>query len=54
MFAYVKYIDDGCKEIVPSSDIKNFDSCNVKKVYWVRWQGSFFKAQILILKRKLY
>ncbi|KAK9519947.1 hypothetical protein VZT92_022638 [Zoarces viviparus] len=54
MFAYVKYIDDGCKEIVPSSDIKDFDGnvghYDIKKIYWVRWQEEFFKAQILLLK----
>ena len=58
MFAYVKYIDDGCKEIVPSSNIKDFDSnagrYDIKKIYWVRWQEEFFKAQILLLKGKLY
>jgi len=57
MFAYVKYLDDGCKEIVPATDIKDFDK-NVgndqKKIYWVRWQDEFFKAQILLLKGKLY
>ncbi|KAL7403889.1 hypothetical protein ABVT39_006465 [Epinephelus coioides] len=51
MFAYVKYVDDGCKEIVPTSYIKDFDSgCDPLKIYWVRWQDDFFKGQILLLK----
>ncbi|XP_054603132.2 BEN domain-containing protein 5-like [Nothobranchius furzeri] len=51
MFAYVRYIDDGCKEIVPTTFIKDFDSQkDTSKIYWVRWQDSFFKAQILMLK----
>ncbi|XP_073717018.1 uncharacterized protein [Misgurnus anguillicaudatus] len=49
MFAYVKYIEDGCKEIVPISDIKDFDS-DLTKTYWVRWQDKYFKGQILFIK----
>lgn len=49
MFAYIKYIEDGCKEIVPISDIKDFDS-DLTKTYWVRWQDKYFKGQILFLK----
>ncbi|XP_045929427.1 BEN domain-containing protein 5-like isoform X3 [Micropterus dolomieu] len=52
MFAYVRYIEDGCKDIVPISYIKDFDSnCdNSNKIYWVRWQEDYFKGQILFLK----
>ncbi|XP_051954350.1 BEN domain-containing protein 5-like isoform X2 [Xyrauchen texanus] len=52
MFAYVKYIEDGCKEIVPISYIKDFDLnvSDLTKTYWVRWQEKFFKGQILFLK----
>ncbi|XP_067312117.1 BEN domain-containing protein 5-like [Pseudorasbora parva] len=52
MFAYVKYIEDGGKEIVPISYIKDFDSnvSDLSKTYWVRWQEKFFKGQILFLK----
>lgn len=56
MFAYVKYIEDGCKEIVPISYVKDFD-LNVRdltKTYWVRWQENFFKGQILLLKGRSY
>ncbi|KAI2647182.1 BEN domain-containing protein 5 [Labeo rohita] len=52
MFAYVKYIEDGCKEIVPISYIKDFDHTvsDLTKTYWLRWQEKFFKGQILLLK----
>ncbi len=52
MFAYVKYIEEGCKEIVPISYIKDFDhnASELTKTYWVRWQEKFFKGQILLLK----
>ena len=55
MFAYVKYLDDNCKAIVPTSDIKDFDSSNdIAKVYWVRWQEDFYKGQILLLRGESY
>lgn len=36
MFAYVRYIDDGCKDMVPATDIKDFDNRDTSKIYWVR------------------
>lgn len=55
MYAYVKYIDDGCKEIVHINAIKEFQPSSVTDfqpglVYQVRWRQDFFKAQILLLK----
>lgn len=52
MFAYVRYIDDRCKEIVPTSYSKDFDSkyLDINKIYWVRWKKDFVKGQILFLK----
>ncbi len=55
MFAYVKYVDNGCKEIVPTTDIKDFDIKLVSsdKFYWVRWKEAFYKAQIIFIKGEL-
>ncbi|XP_049457196.1 BEN domain-containing protein 5 [Epinephelus fuscoguttatus] len=52
MYAYVKYVDDGCKEIVPTTDIKDFDMklFSSDKIYWVRWKEAFYKAQIIFIK----
>lgn len=55
MFAYVKYVSDGCKEIVPTMDIKDLDINLVSsdKIYWVRWKEAFYKAQIIFIKSEL-
>lgn len=49
--ANVKYIDNGCKDIVRTDDIKEFQPSSVFKpglIYQV--SKEFFKAQIILLK----
>lgn len=51
MFAYVRYIDDGLKEIVPATFIKDFQKpFDLTPTYWIRWEEEYFKGQVLILK----
>ncbi len=49
-------MDDGCKEIVPTTDIKDFSIKLVSddKIYWVRWKEAFYKAQIIFIKGELH
>ncbi|XP_073803856.1 uncharacterized protein isoform X2 [Danio rerio] len=51
MFAYVRY-SDGHKHIVPIEDIKKFDPKNYKQnyLYLVRWENTFYQAQVLLIK----
>ncbi|CAM4672418.1 unnamed protein product [Leuciscus chuanchicus] len=60
MFAYVRYIDDNIRQIVPLDNIKGFCPKDVKdfetkKKYSILWkkspedQGQYYKAQILKL-----
>lgn len=51
MFAYVRYIDDNCKDIIPTTYQKDFDynTYDKSKTYWVRWENAFFKGQIVRL-----
>ncbi|KAH7951496.1 hypothetical protein HPB52_009966 [Rhipicephalus sanguineus] len=57
-YAYVRFVDDGKRHILPISDIKNFNPSHLKdfspkKVYDVKWrddvQDDFFGAQIVKL-----
>ncbi|KAH7946737.1 hypothetical protein HPB52_016075 [Rhipicephalus sanguineus] len=57
-YAYVRFIDDGKRHILPISDIKNFTPSHLKdfrpkKVYDVKWQDDvqddFFGAQVVKL-----
>ncbi|XP_048010657.1 BEN domain-containing protein 5-like isoform X4 [Megalobrama amblycephala] len=60
MFAYVRYIDDNIRQIVPLDYIKDFcpqdvNDFEIKKKYHILWkkspedQGQYYKAQILKL-----
>lgn len=60
MFAYVRYVDDNIRQIVPLDHIKGFCPKDVKdfetkKKYNILWkksaedQGQYYKAQILKL-----
>lgn len=57
-YAYVRFIDDGKRHILPIRDIQNFKPSNLKdfkprKVYSAKWkddvQDGFFGAQIVKL-----
>lgn len=64
MFAYVRYIDDNIRQIVPLDYIKGFcpqdvNDFEIKKKYHILWkkspedQGQYYKAQILKLAGRL-
>lgn len=64
MFAYVRYIDDNIRQIVPLDYIKGFspqdvNDFEIRKKYDVLWkkspedQGQYYKAQILKLAGRL-
>lgn len=59
MFALVRYLQDNCRAIVPSSHIKNFDPDDISDFnkttkYWVLWgdDGAYYQGQVLLLSGK--